>query len=137
MHCARISCSRNDSKAVLHNLEEFTVESHDSEGVCHVLKSAPRLRKLTFSKCMYFRKETKAEMLECCEELKDLSFKRCCVGADFLEDILLTCSSLESLHLHGCNMSVASEKTLKEIADTVQNKPQISCHDSFDFFERI
>lgn len=116
---------------LFYNLERLIVRKPDlsktenCRALCRILTSAPALEKLLFVMHNTMTPEMKAGILQCCERfaLKHLYFW-CPVDAEFLRDVLLTCTTLKSLDFKG---DVELEN-LRSIAIKLPNMPQIQMY---------
>lgn len=128
----------NDSVPVLNNLENISFEklTNDSlttQAVIRLLSPSPNLKRLGFRYCEMFSSDIKTQILKCCEqcELEDVDFTYSDVELEFVQDVLLTCSSLVSLNLDGCEVarSYAEMEELESLALTLPNRPVINYSD--------
>lgn len=132
-----IQYNPEDSMPILCNIKEFTIENVDlskssnCKAICNILTSSLNLEKLYMKKCKSFASEIKNKVLQCCEQsaLKFIDFGGSSVDTEFFKVVLLTCSTLKSLNIEGCNVANDRED-LNNTANIVPNRPKITFTDN-------
>lgn len=142
--CPRLNCLQlvrssilyddADSASAFENLKELYVQDMDlsdsgnNKGISHILRSSPLLEDLSFAYLfdITFTPEMKRDILGSCKQgtLKHIAFGFT-IDDDFLNRILASCSTLDTLNYYDCYPSREQEADLYRIAATVPNRPQV------------
>lgn len=109
-------------KCVFNNIKD---DSTAIKAICFILLSSPKLEVISFRFCI-LSIYSRTRILNWCENhpLKVITFEGV-AEMSFVTDILLRCRFLLSLYLISCQFSDHDEKELKNLIETLPNKPRI------------
>jgi len=132
---------------LLYNLKSISFESLalvdtvTEKAVTSLLMSSPNAEVLVFKNCQVISSDIKTNILKCCEHgtIQHINFSQSTVESKFIHDVLLTCSTLETLNLERSTLGddMVEMEELEAIASTLPNKPEIvydSCYIDDDDF---
>lgn len=122
---------RSETIPVLNNLKDLTFSEmiEADKAVTSLMSSSPNLELLSIKGYNLFSADIQTAVLKCCERanLKHVNFKGSGVESKFVQNVLLSCSSLLSLNLEYCELGNDTEEMekLENIAMSLPNKPEI------------